>query len=85
MRHTHFWRRAAQKPQNFHAFILVMCLEESSTTVIRVRASDGERARDIVYRYTDKDFLLADAISFAVVVRRLDGVFASREVGRRWL
>lgn len=53
--------------------------------MIRVRTSDGERARDIVYRYTDKDFLLADAISFAVVVRRLDGVFASREVGRRWL
>jgi predicted nucleic acid-binding protein len=37
--------------------------------VIRVRASDEERARDIVYRYTDKDFSLADAISFVVMDR----------------
>lgn len=44
-------------------------LEASSTTVIRVRASDEERARDIVYRYTDKDFSLADAISFVVMER----------------
>lgn len=44
-------------------------LEESHTTVVRVRASDEERVRDIVYRYTDKYFSLADAISFTIMER----------------
>jgi predicted nucleic acid-binding protein len=44
-------------------------MEESHTTVIRVRASDEERAREIIYRYGDKDFSLADAISFVVMER----------------
>jgi predicted nucleic acid-binding protein len=44
-------------------------MEAGSTVVIRARASDEERARRIVYRYADKDFSLADAISFAVMER----------------
>lgn len=41
----------------------------SRTRVIRVRAQDEERARDIVFRYDDKDFSFADAISFMVMER----------------
>lgn len=44
-------------------------LEASSTTVIRVRARDEDRAKQILYRYVDKDFSLADAISFVVMER----------------
>lgn len=44
-------------------------VEASSTTVIRVRAHDEDSAKQILYRYTDKDFSLADAISFAVMER----------------
>ena len=38
-------------------------------TVIRVRASDEERAREILFRYEDKAFSYNDAISFAVMER----------------
>jgi predicted nucleic acid-binding protein len=44
-------------------------MERSATTVIRVRAVDEVRARQIIYRYDDKDFSLTDAISFAVMER----------------
>jgi len=37
--------------------------------VIRARASDEERAQQILFQYTDKDFSFADAISFAVMER----------------
>lgn len=47
----------------------LQAMEESSTTIVRVRATDEERARRIVYAYTDKDFSLADATSFAVMER----------------
>lgn len=39
------------------------------TTVVRSRASDEERAREIIYQYDDKDFSMTDAISFAVMER----------------
>jgi uncharacterized protein len=39
------------------------------TTIVRSRASDEERAREIIYRYDDKDFSMTDAISFAVMER----------------
>ena len=38
-------------------------------TIERVTASDEQRAREIVFGYTDKDFSLTDAISFAVMER----------------
>jgi predicted nucleic acid-binding protein len=41
----------------------------SRTRVIRVRAQDEERARAILFRYEDKDFSFADAISFVVMER----------------
>src|SRR5712691_3018665 len=44
-------------------------MEESSTVVIRARASDEERAKQILFQYTDKDFSFADCISFAVMER----------------
>ena len=44
-------------------------MEESNTVVIRARASDEERAKQILFQYTDKDFSFADAISFAVMER----------------
>jgi predicted nucleic acid-binding protein len=44
-------------------------IRASSTTVIRVRAQDEERAQQILARYTDKDFSLADAISFVTMER----------------
>jgi uncharacterized protein len=44
-------------------------MEESHTVVIRVRAADEERAKQILFQYADKDFSFADAISFAVMER----------------
>jgi uncharacterized protein len=44
-------------------------VEGGNTTVIRVRASDEQRARGILFRYTDKDFSFNDAISFVVMER----------------
>jgi predicted nucleic acid-binding protein len=44
-------------------------MEESHTVVIRVRASDEERAKQILFQYEDKDFSFADATSFAVMER----------------
>jgi uncharacterized protein len=39
------------------------------TTVVRVAARDGRWAREIVFDYTDKDFSLTDAASFAMMER----------------
>jgi uncharacterized protein len=44
-------------------------MQESNTVVIRARASDEERAKQILFQYDDKDFSFADAISFAVMER----------------
>ncbi len=44
-------------------------MQHGNTVVVRVRAADEERAREIVFRYGDKDFSLADAISFVVMER----------------
>lgn len=44
-------------------------IRASSTTIIRVRAQDEERAEQILFRYTDKAFSFADAISFVVMER----------------
>ena len=44
-------------------------IAQSTTTIIRVRASDEQKARDIVSRYTDKDYSLTDGTSFAIMER----------------
>src|SRR5919198_1073816 len=44
-------------------------MQESNTVVIRVRAADEERAKHILFQYTDKDFSFADATSFVVMER----------------
>lgn len=44
-------------------------IEKGSTTVVRVRASDEDRAKAIIRQYADKDFSFADAISFVVMER----------------
>ncbi len=44
-------------------------MDESTTTKIRVRASDEQRAKQIIRQYTDKDFSFTEAISFAEMER----------------
>jgi uncharacterized protein len=44
-------------------------IDRSLANVIRATAEDEASAREIVCRYTDKDFSLVDAISFAVMDR----------------
>lgn len=44
-------------------------MESSPTTIVRVRAADENRARQIIFQYTDKDFSYTDALSFAVMER----------------
>jgi predicted nucleic acid-binding protein len=41
----------------------------SRIVVVRVRASDEERAKEIIFRYQDKRFSFTDAISFVVMER----------------
>lgn len=44
-------------------------MEGSATMAVPVRPGDERRAREIVYRYDDKDFSLTDAITFAMMER----------------
>ena len=44
-------------------------MEQSFTTVIWATPADVERARELIYRYDDKDFSLTDAASFVVMER----------------
>ena len=44
-------------------------VEGSNTTIVRVRSGDEGRARNILFRYTDKDCSFTDAISFVVMER----------------
>ncbi|MBI4320725.1 MAG: type II toxin-antitoxin system VapC family toxin [Chloroflexi bacterium] len=44
-------------------------IDASNTVIVRARFADEEYAKKIVFRYQDKDFSLADAISFAVMER----------------
>jgi len=44
-------------------------VDGSSMVVVRTRASDEQRAKDILFRYTDKDFSFADALGFVVMGR----------------
>jgi len=53
----------------FQAIQFLRDLSKSNTAIVRVRALDEERAKQILFRYTDKDFSFTDAISFAVMER----------------
>lgn len=44
-------------------------IDRGGTTIVRARASDEERAKQIIYQYQDKDFSFTDAISFAIMER----------------
>ena len=44
-------------------------MDASRTTIVRVRASDEARAKQIIYQYSDKAFSFTDALSFAVMER----------------
>jgi predicted nucleic acid-binding protein len=44
-------------------------MEHSPTTLVWVTPADLERAKAIIYQYTDKDFSLTDAASFAIMER----------------
>jgi predicted nucleic acid-binding protein len=44
-------------------------MEHSPTTLVWVTPADVERAKAIIYQYSDKDFSLTDATSFAVMER----------------
>src|SRR5206468_2776510 len=52
-----------------HATRFLKEMDASTTTIIRVRQSDEERAKALIYRYADKDFSFTDAISFVVIER----------------
>lgn len=52
-----------------HATAFLRQLQGSSTAVVRIRAGDGEQAKEIIFRYTDKDFSLTDATGFVVMQR----------------
>lgn len=52
-----------------HATAFLRQFLASSTIVVRVSAQDEQRAHQIIFRYTDKDFSLTDATSFAVMER----------------
>ena len=44
-------------------------IDQRSTVVIRVRQTDEEQAKQILHRYTDKEFSCNDALSFVVMER----------------
>ena len=51
-------------------------MEHSPTTLVWVTPRDVHRAKAIIYQYTDKDFSLTDATSFAVMERlRISSAF----------
>jgi len=44
-------------------------IDSSNTVVVRCRAADEARAKEIIFQYDDKDFSFTDALSFAVMER----------------
>jgi predicted nucleic acid-binding protein len=44
-------------------------IDRSTTTIIRVTATDDQKARDLIATYDDKQFSLTDALSFVVMER----------------
>ena len=44
-------------------------IDDSTTIIVRVSASDERRPREIIRQYDDKDFSLTDVMSFVVMQR----------------
>lgn len=44
-------------------------VQSGNTLIVRVRARDEQRAQEVLFRYTDKDWSFADATSFVVMER----------------
>lgn len=60
----------------YHATRFLHQFETGTTTVLRVRQADEERAKAIIYQYADKHFSLTDATSFVLMDRcHLDAAF----------
>jgi uncharacterized protein len=51
------------------ALQVLLAIDSSTTTVVRVSTRDERRAREILAQYDDKDFSLTDAVSFGVMER----------------
>lgn len=51
------------------AFNFLQEMDKSATQLIRATPADDGRARQIIEQYTDKEFSLADAVSFSVMER----------------
>jgi predicted nucleic acid-binding protein len=51
------------------ALRVLLEIDRSTTTVVRVSAADERKARDLIARYDDKAFSLTDATSFVVMER----------------
>ena len=49
--------------------VVLNFLREIGPTTVRATETDERRAREIIERYSDKDFSLADAVSFSVMER----------------
>lgn len=63
--HALFLRRVGRDA----AATFLRIFDESSVLLLRPGRDDEQEARAIIYRYTDKQFSLTDAISFAVMNR----------------
>ena len=44
-------------------------IDRSAATIVRVKWADEQRAREIIFSQTDKNYTLTDATSFAVMER----------------
>jgi predicted nucleic acid-binding protein len=51
------------------AALVLQRIDQSTTTIVRISATDERRARDIISGHRDKDYTLTDATSFAVMER----------------
>jgi predicted nucleic acid-binding protein len=65
----------SRRGRSLAARFLTDLAQSQATVIIRARAADEQRAREVITQYDDKDFSLTDAIRFAVM-ERLDIVFA---------
>ena len=52
-----------------HAWAFLERIDRSGMTIVRISRDDERRARAIIELYTDKEFSLVDATSFAVMER----------------
>jgi predicted nucleic acid-binding protein len=62
-------RNACTRLSHHSADHFLRDVHRGTTTIIRVDEEDERRAREIIFRYDDKDFSLTNATSFAVMER----------------